>query len=81
MKIRSGFVSNSSSSSFICEYCNHDFIGERGSHPTLCNGCLNDIPNKVTITLTKSQLEAMNCRYGDYDASDILLSLAKEYVD
>ncbi|MBT6050108.1 MAG: hypothetical protein HOG49_25200 [Candidatus Scalindua sp.] len=59
MKIRNGFVSNSSSSSFICEICGDSEVGY-DSHPTdlvmefcehghlFCKGHLGKIGKKIT---------------------------------
>ena len=60
MKIRSGFVSNSSSSSFICKLCSSKFIAERGSTPYFCEDCLYYLPDEVEITFSREEIEEIN---------------------
>ena len=68
MKIRSGFVSNSSSSSFICKFCDHSFTAERGLKNNICDYCKELIDEEVTLTLTKELvIEFINSEYGSYE--------------
>jgi len=74
MKIRTGFVSNSSSSSFICKACKDEFCYERSCHPKLCEYCLTQLVDKE-ITFTLEELEELN----DY-GSLVLAKLVERYL-
>ncbi len=77
MKIRNGFVSNSSSSSFICDVCGtvesgmdasaHDFDMEQccNGH-TFCNGHADKLPTPTPQSLRESITEQINeCKWRD----------------
>ena len=59
MKIRTGFVSNSSSSSFICDICDCEFNRDRSYHSKVCSDCIEKL-SKQDITLTIEELEDIN---------------------
>lgn len=55
MKIRNGFVSNSSSSSFTCEICQNDF--------DLPNGCFDDGADDVNTRACGKCIDMLVDRY------------------
>jgi hypothetical protein len=68
MKLRNGFVSNSSSSSFICEACGAGFTGERSYFPLYCDYCMEYVlPEEVSITISRKELIEINEKNTDVD--------------
>lgn len=82
MKIRNGFVSNSSSSSFICEICNRTEIGWDGNSVTDFDmvRCVNDHTFCMSHLINSSEVESMTevpetscpiCSYEDISYPEI----------
>jgi hypothetical protein len=76
MKIRTGFVSNSSSSSFMCGVCKCEFIEERGTNPLLCKECIESFEYPLAIHLTKEDVKSLTSYYDSI--GEIIVKQLKE---
>jgi len=67
MKIRKGFVSNSSSSSFICRNCSKEetTYNYDGEESFFCDDCMEALPDTVKLTYTKQELITLNKKNTD----------------
>lgn len=95
MKIRSGFVSNSSSSSFICNICGYSYAGYDGEYDVehftcvnkhkICEDCFDSITKIIKKMELNEILEIIDVDLNDeeletIDKEEFLLShLAKEF--
>ena len=75
MKIRTGFVSNSSSSSFICKVCQLYFEAERGSYSLICEDCIDSIEYPLTLSLERKDVIENNI---DSDWGELMVKAIKE---
>lgn len=72
MKIRNGFVSNSSSSSFICKACSSEIdTGYDGDDAWFCHICINKFPKYIALEFSKEELNRI-AREDNYSARLIL---------